>query len=50
MIEPAEQVGRVAVELISRMIQNGEKGVPEYPYRVLIEGRWVDGKTVAPKA
>ncbi len=49
MIEPAGQVGRVAVGLVTRMIQNGERGIPEYPCQVLIEGKWVNGKTVAPK-
>jgi DNA-binding LacI/PurR family transcriptional regulator len=49
ILEPSEQIGRTAVDLVTRMIQNGERGVPEYPSRVLIECKWIDGPTVAKK-
>ncbi len=35
--------GGAAVDFLVGMIHRGERGVPEVPYEVLIEGSWVDG-------
>ncbi len=47
IVEPNELVGRTAIDLITRMLQNGERGIPEYPLLQLIEGKWNEGKTIA---
>ncbi len=40
-----EQIGMRAVELLVSLFQNGERGVPGTPLRMLIEGRWCEGDT-----
>jgi LacI family transcriptional regulator len=42
---PAE-VGAAAVDYLSGMIHRNERGLPARPRRLLIEGTWVDGRTV----
>lgn len=44
--EHAEAVGRIAVEMLVKQINISERGEPEDPCRILIEGRWVDGKSL----
>ena len=39
-------IGRTAVDILVGMIHRDERGVPEIPMRILIEGSWVDGKSV----
>ncbi|PTX93892.1 LacI family transcriptional regulator [Spartobacteria bacterium LR76] len=39
-------VGRAAVDYIVDMYNRNERGVPAVPYRVLVEGTWVDGPTL----
>ena len=39
-------IGRTAVDILVGMIHRNERGVPEFPMRILIEGSWVDGKSV----
>ena len=45
--------GAAAIDLLARMVNRGERGIPEIHQRVLIEGTWVDGSTlessIAPK-
>ncbi|AKC83228.1 LacI family transcriptional regulator [Verrucomicrobia bacterium IMCC26134] len=40
-----EQIGMRAVELLVSLFQNGERGAPGTPLRMLIEGRWCEGDT-----
>lgn len=40
------EVGAAAVEYLAGMLHRDERGVPELPRRLLIEGRWLDGRTV----
>ncbi len=40
------QIGIAALELLTTMLNHQECGIPEMPKQVLIEGRWVRGKTV----
>ena len=40
-----EQIGMRAVELLVSLFQNGERGVPGTPLRMLIEGHWCEGDT-----
>ncbi len=39
-------VGRAAVDYLVDMYNRNERGVPSVPYRVLVEGTWVDGPTL----
>ena len=39
-------IGSVAVDFLIGMIQRNERGVPELPHSILVEGTWVEGKTV----
>ena len=44
--ERNELVGELAINVLVQMINRGEKGVPPVPVSTLVEGSWVDGKTV----
>jgi len=48
MDEQGARCGAAAVDSVVGMIHRGERGVPEVPYRVLIEGQWVDGPSAPP--
>jgi LacI family transcriptional regulator len=39
-------VGARAIELLISIFQAGERGVPDTPLRLLVEGKWIDGETV----
>jgi len=39
-------VGAAAADYVAGMIHRNERGVPALPQRVLIEGTWIDGRTV----
>jgi len=49
IIEPNSLIGRTAVDLLTRMLQHGERGVPEYPLYQLIDGKWNEGRTLVRK-
>jgi LacI family transcriptional regulator len=42
-----EQVAAAAVDLVVSQIQRNERGLPDHPMVVMIEGQWVDGATTA---
>jgi DNA-binding LacI/PurR family transcriptional regulator len=42
----SEAIGRIAVEALVAQINLNERGEPQDPYRVLVESRWRDGKSV----
>ncbi len=44
--ENPRQVGTAAVDFVLGMIHRNERGVPTLPQRLLIDGAWIDGKTV----
>lgn len=46
MWENPELVGARAAELVVNLVQHGERGVPETPSYLLIEGKWLPGKTI----
>ncbi|MFZ4777151.1 MAG: LacI family DNA-binding transcriptional regulator [Terrimicrobiaceae bacterium] len=50
MDEQGELIGVAAVNFLVGMIHRGERGVPESPYRLLIEGKWRDGDSAPPAA
>jgi LacI family repressor for deo operon, udp, cdd, tsx, nupC, and nupG len=39
-------IGRSAVDFLVGMMHRNERGVPETPLRVLVQGKWIEGKTV----
>lgn len=47
--EQAEAVGRIAAEMLVKQIQISERGEPESPCRILVEGRWQNGKSLPPR-
>lgn len=46
VVEDSCHIGGVAVDVIVGMIQRGERGRPDLPQRIHIEGRWSEGKTL----
>ena len=42
----SEAIGRIAVETLVSQINLNERGEPPDPYRVLVESRWRDGKSL----
>lgn len=42
----SEEIGRVAVETLISQINANDRGKPAVPRRILIEGSWVDGKSL----
>lgn len=47
--ENSALIGAAAVDFLVAMIQRGERGVPAFPQRILIEGEWVAGSTCPPR-
>lgn len=45
----SEAIGRIAVETLVSQINLNERGEPADPFRVLVESRWRDGKSVPRK-
>lgn len=43
------EIGRAAVQLLITLINHNERGIPKVCRELLIEGRWVDGKSLPPK-
>ena len=41
-----EAIGRIAVEMLVKQLNAGERGEPVDPCRILIESRWQDGKSL----
>jgi len=44
--ENSHAIGEAALNLLATMIQRNEFGIPPIPRHIMIEGYWVDGKTV----
>lgn len=42
----SEAIGRIAVETLVSQINLNERGEPQDPYRVLVESRWRDGRSL----
>lgn len=50
MDEQGFRTGAAAVDCLVGMIHRGERGIPEAPYQMLIEGKWMGGSTAPPAA
>jgi LacI family transcriptional regulator len=48
--EQGYRTGAAAVDCTINMIHCGERGVPDVPFQMLIEGTWTDGPTAPPVA
>lgn len=46
MDEHPELIGASAVEFLGKMIMHGERGIPRDPSTVMIDGVWLEGKSV----
>lgn len=42
------RLGRIAVDFLIAMLQRGERGIPEHPQQLLVEGAWVSGTSLRP--
>jgi hypothetical protein len=42
-------VGMAAVDFLVAMLHRNERGIPALPHTILVEGTWVEGKTLLPK-
>jgi LacI family transcriptional regulator len=45
----SKEIGKVAIQLLISLINHNERGIPRVCREVLVEGQWVDGKTLPPK-
>jgi LacI family transcriptional regulator len=50
IVESSRQIGRAAADFLVGMIQRGERGIPEFPQHILVEGRWFEGTTIVKNA
>ena len=46
VVENSREIGAVAVDLLVAMIQRGERGLPAFPQRLHVEGRWHPGPSL----
>ena len=46
VVENSTEIGSVAVDVIVAMMQRGERGIPENPQRIHVEGKWHAGSTL----
>jgi DNA-binding LacI/PurR family transcriptional regulator len=46
MDQNSNEVGRVAVSTLAGMIQQNQRGLPEFRRRILVEGKWIDGSSL----
>ncbi len=44
--EPSEEMGETAVDVLTGMLYRNELGLPLLPRRTMLEGTWVEGRTV----
>src|SRR5688572_27043726 len=40
------EVGAAAADFLVAMLHRNERGIPELPHTILVEGTWIDGKTL----
>ena len=44
------EVGAAAADFLVAMLQRNESGIPELAHTILVEGTWIDGKTLLPRS
>jgi DNA-binding LacI/PurR family transcriptional regulator len=50
MLENAIKLGQSSIRYLSGLIHLNERGIPETPERIMIDGTWFEGQTVLPQA
>jgi DNA-binding LacI/PurR family transcriptional regulator len=48
VVEDSKRIGALAVDQLVSMINRGERGIPEHPLRIHLEGDWYPGKSLRP--
>jgi len=48
IVEDSKRIGAIAVDTVISMINRGERGIPEHPLRIHVEGGWLPGKSLRP--
>lgn len=48
IVEDSKRIGAIAVDQVISMINRGERGIPEHPVRIHVEGGWLPGKSLRP--
>lgn len=43
------EVGAAAADSLVAMLQRNERGIPDLAHTILVEGTWIDGKTLLPR-
>ena len=43
-------MGAAAADFLVAMLHRNERGIPELPHTILVEGTWIDGKTLSPRS
>ncbi|AHF93426.1 LacI family transcription regulator [Opitutaceae bacterium TAV5] len=46
IVENSIHIGEIAVDQLVAMINRGERGIPEYPQRLHVEGKWHEGQSL----
>ncbi len=46
VVEDSERIGEIALDILSGMIQRGERGIPTTPIRTHLEGTWREAETL----
>lgn len=45
----SHEIGRVAASVLAGLILENDRGLPRFQRRTLVEGRWVDGRSMPPR-
>ncbi len=48
VVEDSKRIGAIAIDQLVSMINRGERGIPEHPLRIHVEGAWVPGESLRP--
>lgn len=48
IVENSIHIGEVAVDMLVAMMNRGERGLPEFPQRIHVEGKWFEGTSLRP--
>jgi len=44
----SDEIGRAAIQLLVSLIHHNEFGIPRARREILVEGEWVDGRSLPP--
>lgn len=46
----SQEIGRVGVSTLASLVLENERGIPRFQRRILVEGKWIQGKSMPPRA